>query len=532
MPNSSPRGKTEIRRIVNAVPHATMLDIGCGSGTYAKMFPDAAWTGVEVWEPYVEQYGLKKLYERVIVEDARTWPHFDHCDVAICGDVLEHMTSEEAKALIEKLLDCADVVIASIPIGYWPQGEAEGNPHERHVQDNLTHEDIRLWAGPLRHHHQDGEIGVYVWSKKYKQEKFMPKPLKIAVYAIAKNEQQFVERFCESAKDADLIVIADTGSDDDTVKLARKHGALVESISVSPWRFDRARNEAMALLPEDVDVCVSLDLDEVMEPGWREEIERVWTEQTTRLRYFFDWGAGIKFKYEKIHARRGYHWHHPVHEYPMPNDGVTEVWAETDRLLVTHKPDSSKSRGQYLPLLKLSVEEDPRCPRNAFYYARELSFHSMWQEAITACQRYLAMPEATWVNERCYALRVMAKAYAELGNPWAQEAHLLQACAEAMGTREPWCELGMLYYRQERWAQCLGVCERALSIEKRDWVYTCDPAVWGHWPHDLAAVAAWNLGLKDLAATRAAEAVEKSPEDARLRGNLALITGRDEREAA
>lgn len=31
----------------------------------------------------------------------------------------------------------------------------------------------------------------------------------IAIYAIAKNEAKFVKRFCESAKDADLMLIAD-----------------------------------------------------------------------------------------------------------------------------------------------------------------------------------------------------------------------------------------------------------------------------------------------------------------------------------
>ena len=48
-----------------------MLDIGCGSGTYAKMFPDAHWTGVEVWEPYVEEFNLKDLYQQLILSDAR-----------------------------------------------------------------------------------------------------------------------------------------------------------------------------------------------------------------------------------------------------------------------------------------------------------------------------------------------------------------------------------------------------------------------------------------------------------------------------
>ena len=115
--------------------------------------------------------------------------------------------------------------------------------------------------------------------------------LKICVYAISKNEEQFVERFCDSAKDADLILIADTGSTDNTAALARQCGAVVPEICIKPWRFDLARNAAMALIPADIDVCISLDLDEVLEPGWREEIERVWVSGTTRLSYMFDWGV-------------------------------------------------------------------------------------------------------------------------------------------------------------------------------------------------------------------------------------------------
>mgnify|MGYP003352631808 CR=1 FL=1 len=100
--------------------------------------------------------------------------------------------------------------------------------------------------------------------------------LKICVYAIARQEEQFVERFCDSAKDADLILIADTGSTDKTRDLAAVCGAKVHQICVKPWRFDIARNAAMALIPADVDVCISLDLDEILEPGWRQSIEEVW----------------------------------------------------------------------------------------------------------------------------------------------------------------------------------------------------------------------------------------------------------------
>lgn len=358
--------------------------------------------------------------------------------------------------------------------------------------------------------------------------------MKIAVYAISKNEEQFVERFCKAAKDADLIFIADTGSTDRTVELAVEHGAEVNEIFISPWRFDLARNAALALLPRDIDVCVSLDLDEELQPGWREEIERVWKlGVTTRMKYMFDWGAGIAFKYEKIHARHGYFWHHPCHEYPVPDGRIHEVWADTDMLLVIHKPDPTKSRGQYLDLLRISVQEDPIDPRNGFYYARELSFHKMWQESINECNRYLNLPGATWPNERCYAYRVMGRCYTELNNDYEAERAFLKAAFEAPNTREPWCELALLYYRQHRWPECFAMATRALQIKNREMVYTVDPEVWGAQPHDLASIAAWHMGMKDLSIEQARLAVEKDPDNPRLKSNLEYVMGiRQDNEAA
>lgn len=350
--------------------------------------------------------------------------------------------------------------------------------------------------------------------------------LKIAVYAISKNEAQFVQRFCKSAKGADLVLIADTGSTDETVELARQNGAIVHNICVSPWRFDRARDAALALIPREYDVCISLDLDEVLEPGWREEIERVWQENTTRLRYKFDWGCGISFFYEKIHHRHGYHWHHPVHEYPVPDGRITEVYAHTDKLLVRHLPDPTKSRGQYLDLLKLAVTEDPHCPRNAFYYARELTFYSMWGEAVVALFKYLDNPKANWPNERCYAMRLLGKSYAALGVDAQSLAWRKKAADEAPNTREPWVELAEYYYSKAKWQECLSAAEQALTIKDKQAVYTMDPSVWGAKPFDLAAVSAYNLGLNDKALTYGEAAVELEPEDERLISNVAFYKKR------
>ena len=89
------------------------------------------------------------------------------------------------------------------------------------------------------------------------------KNLKVCVYAISKNEAKFVKRWCDSMKEADKIVVLDTGSSDDTVKLLKENGAFVTIKEIKPWRFDVARNESLKLVDEDTDICVCTDLDEV-----------------------------------------------------------------------------------------------------------------------------------------------------------------------------------------------------------------------------------------------------------------------------
>lgn len=348
--------------------------------------------------------------------------------------------------------------------------------------------------------------------------------MKIAVSAISKNEVQFVERFCKSAADADLILIADTGSTDGTIETAKAQPkTVVHDICVSPWRFDIARDAALALLPRDVDVVISLDLDEVLEPGWREEIERVWVPGTTRLRYKFDWGCGISFFYEKIFARHGYHWHHPVHEYPRADGRITEVYAHTDKLLVSHHPDPTKSRGQYLDLLRLAVTEDPHCPRNAFYFARELTFYAKWGEAVVALLKYLDNPQATWQNERCYAMRLLGKAYEQLGCHDEALVWYRKACSEAPGTREPWNDLAQYLYRTKDWQGCLAAAQSGMQIKDKQLVYTCDPRVWEEPLYDVASIAAWYLGDKKLALAYCETAAKMAPSDTRIDANLRMM---------
>ena len=269
---------------------------------------------------------------------------------------------------------------------------------------------------------------------------------KVCVYAICKNEAKFVRRWMDSMREADWVVVLDTGSDDGTPEMLRKLGAQVTEEIITPWRFDVARNRSLELVPEEADICVCTDLDEVFRPGWRAALEAAWTENTRRARYRYTWNfnpdgsEGVVFWTDKIHARHGFRWVHPVHEvleYERPD--YETVLAEACSL--TTAPTRPSPARNTSPLLELSVREAPLDDRNTHYLGREYMFHRRWKECIETLTRHLALPTATWPDERCASMRFIARAHEALGNVHEAEKWLFRAVGEAPHLREPWVEM-------------------------------------------------------------------------------------------
>jgi tetratricopeptide (TPR) repeat protein len=341
--------------------------------------------------------------------------------------------------------------------------------------------------------------------------------MKVAVYTIAKNEEQFVERWAESAKEADYRFILDTGSSDGTVARAAALGVSVATGSINPWRFDDARNISLGLLPDDIDICVALDMDEVLVEGWREHLEQIKPE-TTRPRYQYTWSwngdePGLQYGGDKIHRRHGYRWKHPVHEVIVA-DRIQEV-QEWIGLEIHHHPDPTKSRGQYFPLLELAVAEDPTDDRNQYYLAREYFFNRMYDKAADMFKRHLQNPKATWGPERAASCRYLAKCLPDLAH-----LYLEQAADEAPGRREALVEMAQYLYGKQDWANCLRYALQAIDIVDKPLDYLCEEFAWGDLPYDLGALAHYYLGNKKEAIAWGEKALELNPTDKRLARNL------------
>jgi len=342
--------------------------------------------------------------------------------------------------------------------------------------------------------------------------------MKIVVYTIAKNEEQFVERWAKSCEDADYRFILDTGSTDKTLERATALGVTVASATINPWRFDIARNTSLSLLPADADICIALDMDEVLLPGWREELEKI-SENVTRPRYKYTWSwnedgtPGLEYGGDKIHRRNGYRWHHPVHEVIVA-DRIEEV-QEWTNLEIHHYPDHSKSRGQYFPLLELAVKEDPSNDRNQYYLAREYFFNNMFDKATETFKTHLNNTNSKWGPERAASWRYLAKCDATNA-----EHYLAQAIQDAPKRREALVEMGMLYYNKQDYEKALMFMEEAILIQEKPLDYLCEDFAWGPLPYDTAAISAFHLNNKELALRYGGVALSFDPGNERLMNNL------------
>jgi hypothetical protein len=285
-----------------------------------------------------------------------------------------------------------------------------------------------------------------------------------------------------------------------------------------PWRFDDARNAALSAIPKDIDYCIALDMDEILLPGWKQELEKAFEQKITRPRYTYTWSwtadgkPGLQYGGDKIHSRKGYRWKHPVHEIITAwNIEETQGWFNLE---IHHYPDNSKSRGQYFPLLALSVKEDPFDDRNAFYYARELVFNSMHKEATAEFERYLSLPKATWKAERARAYRYLAEC-----NPEKQLEYLFLSMNEDPSRREVYADLSLYYYKNQDWGNCLKYAENGLLILYKPLDYLCEDFAWGALLYDLAAIAAYNLQEYSIAEKYGKIALELEPSNERLLSN-------------
>lgn len=359
--------------------------------------------------------------------------------------------------------------------------------------------------------------------------------MRIAVYAIALNEARHVGRWFASCRGADEIVLVDTGSSDGTLEAARALGITTHSVCVRPFRFDVARNAALALVPADVDLCLSLDLDEVAEPEFFSKLRSIWLAArdrsfSGRAEVWYETAGGRWKDNIRLHRRHGCRWIKPCHEITQLYDIASQSTGDasdagdageagvlhTD-LVMTHRPDLSKSRAFYLDLLRLAVREDPQDARMWHYLVREYGYRGDWAAVVGAAEQ--ALTKGGWSVERASVCRMAAQACAHVLDGDGERAWLTRATKEDPSHLESWYDLAFLAYSEQAWQACWDAASVRLRL-RRQHNYLEDADVWRWKCYDLMSISSFHLGRFGDAVEYARVASSARPEDERLRANV------------
>jgi len=352
---------------------------------------------------------------------------------------------------------------------------------------------------------------------------------KVYVYAICKNEEKHILRWIDSMKEADAIYVLDTGSVDNSVNILRENGVNVSVKNYEHFKFDEARNDSLAIVPDDADICVCTDIDEILSPGWREVLEDIWDKNTDRVRYnmnfsFDDKGNPVSTYYiSKMHKKDKYVWSHSIHEVLMYIGNTPENVITTDRLFIGHYPDRSKDRSFYLNLLEEAVKENPNDDRNMHYLGREYMYNSDWNKSIDTLIKHVYLESSTWDEEKAASERFISRGYLALNRYDEAIMWLKKALELTPYLREPYVEMGLLYYYKKDYKEAIRYLLLALKITEKSPTYINEDFAWNETPYDVLGLCYFYVGDKSKALEYTRIALELNPNSDRIRNNYDFI---------
>jgi glycosyltransferase involved in cell wall biosynthesis len=370
--------------------------------------------------------------------------------------------------------------------------------------------------------------------------------VRFSVCLIARNEAPNLWRLHKSLseflKRGGEVVLVDTGSKDDTVKVARNYGYRVfeegekfkhivteevadavnkkfiiegeESIIKAGdklFDFAAARNRAVELANNNIVSIV--DCDEKYNTLNIDAIEKLIDEGYEQMEMHFifcrypNGQPAIQFRHCRTYDRRKMHWQGIVHEILVGQAKCTYLPQEI--MLVEHHQAPHEHRSNYLPALALDCYLHPENDRNAHYFGRELCWNGRFKSAIQELNRHVAMNR--WAQERGQSFIFIGDSYLALG----EDDRALEAYHKSFtvdGTRrEPLIKLAEYFYKKGDAQKTVCYGAAALEIPLND-CYCNIGSHYTNYPHEMLYWAFWRLGQQEKSKEHWQKAIAYDPQ--------------------
>ena len=218
--------------------------------------------------------------------------------------------------------------------------------------------------------------------------------MKLSVAMIVKNEEVLLSRCLESVKDADEIVICDTGSTDRTIEIAKQYTDKVFTDYIWNDNFGEARNHAIEKCTGDW--ILIIDADEVLLNTIDDVKKTIETNENEEALMCI---ALAEKSSEKLQSCRLFKSHiryvGKIHELPkVSGKKLVNVFVQYG-----FSPSHALDPDVDMRILeKVAEEENYSVPRTLYYLGREYYYRHMWDKAIDMLDRYIKI--AKWLPER------------------------------------------------------------------------------------------------------------------------------------
>lgn len=262
---------------------------------------------------------------------------------------------------------------------------------------------------------------------------------------IVKNECEVLDRVLGSVISfADEIIVIDTGSTDNTAEIAKKYTDKVFSFE---WKDDFSAARNFSFSKGTSDYLMWLDADDVVPRESAEKLlrlkETLSDEDVIMLPYHtaFDENGNVSFWYyrERLLKRKGnFIWHDPVHEVIIPKGKIIY-----ENIPVEHRKIKPGNPFRNLRIYQKIIREGAvLSKRQQFYYANELYYNALYDEAVCIYKKFLEGGGLTENNiQACLNL---SKIYKIKGNINKSLETLFRSFIYSTPKPEILCEIGSL----------------------------------------------------------------------------------------
>ncbi|AFS77813.1 glycosyl transferase group 2 family protein [Gottschalkia acidurici 9a] len=300
----------------------------------------------------------------------------------------------------------------------------------------------------------------------------------ISLCMIVKNEEAVLSRCLDSVLNiVDEIIIVDTGSTDNTKKIAKQYTDKVYDFE---WvdDFSKARNFSFSLATKDYIIWLDAD-DVIMEEDAIKLIEfkksLLSNYDLVSMNYDvgFDENGNLTLSYyrERIFKRiMNYQWVEPVHEVIPLQGNIYYLDAS-----ITHKKEHVNEEGRNIRIYEnILAKGESLSTRGTYYYARELYYNKRYEDAIKYFNDFLDSNKG-WIEDCINACEMISHCYSQLKDEKSSLKSLFRSFEYEVPRSNICCEIGKYYFNREDYNSAIFWYKLAIqqksTLQKSGFVY-------------------------------------------------------------